>query len=187
MMLRASNSGHEAMALNTRYLCRIRKAVMITLSNRMDSHKSLHSARKSRRVFLVFHPILLQRHQVERETTLPFLPSAASNDWNSSANASKGMTSPVCRGRGITSAPSFGRVGPWHKCDSKRCSHPVGMMQRALSNTFVSLGAVAWCGLTKVLDWEAIKLDGNARARLIFCTDTAAAATRSRDVVPFHA
>lgn len=47
---------HEAMALNTRYLCRIRKAVMITLSNRMDSHKSLHSARKSRRVFLVFHP-----------------------------------------------------------------------------------------------------------------------------------
>lgn len=104
-----------------------------------------------------------------------------------SANASKGLTSPVCRGRGITSAPSFGRVGPWHKCDSKRCSHPVGMMQRALSNTFVSLGAVAWCGLTKVLDWEAIKLDGNARARLIFCTDTAAAATRSRDVVPFHA
>lgn len=122
-----------------------------------------------------------------RETTLPFLPSAHSNDWNYSANASKGLTSPVCRGRGITSAPSFGRVGPWHECDSKRCSHPVGMMQRALSNTFVSLSAVAWCGLTKLLDWEAIKLDGNARARLIFCTDTAAAATRSRDVVPFHA
>jgi len=179
------------MALNTRYLCRIRKAVMITLSNKMDSqfptNHLKHFIPPGSRVASPSCSILLQRHQVERETTLPFLPSAPSNDWNSSANASKGLTSPVCRGRGITSAPSFGRVGPWHKCDSKRCSHPVGMMQRALSNTFVSLGAVAWCGLTKVLDWEAIKLDGNARARLIFCTDTAAAATCSRDAVPFHA
>lgn len=63
---------HEAMALNTRYLCRIRKAVMITLSNKMDSHKSLppkHFIPPGSRVASPSCSILLQRHQVERDHT----------------------------------------------------------------------------------------------------------------------